>query len=287
MEEKVGKEKATKLIKYEGVVSLTRAEAKEILLTIWPEAPEVEVLKAAMICAQYGLNPLMKHLFLIPFKRREKGMVVGEDWVTVLSIKVNRLIAHRCGDYSYLDFTPRVMNEDEQKRIFGEVDDTKIWAITKLKDSKGSEAQGYGNWPKDEEPYGVEKGNTKANMAFIRSERNALDRLFPGEMPQGVGVIDEQYIEGEYTVEEAEGGEKGKQEGGPGKAVPHESREASAAAPPKRDPKTIKTFPELWQAIYEDYGLSKRQGLAKLNAESEFDITELPSECYRIIAARQ
>ena len=289
MAEKLGKEKATKLIKYEGVVSLTRAEAKEILLTIWPEAPEVEVLKAAMICAQYGLNPLMKHLFLIPFKRREKGIVVGEDWVTVLSIKVNRLIAHRCGDYSYLDFTPRVMNEDEQKQIFGEVDGTKIWAITKLKDSKGNEAQGYGNWPKDEEPYGVEKGNTKANMAFIRSERNALDRLFPGEMPQGVQVIDEQYIEGEYTVEEAAEAEKGKapkaQAVGRGE---HESHGASAAAPPKRDPKTIKDFPHLWQALEEDFGMSKKQGLAELNVSSQEELIELPWECYqRIAAARQ
>jgi hypothetical protein len=242
MEEKLGTEKATKLLKYEAVVSLTKAGAMEVLQTIWPEAPEVEVLKAALICHQYGLNPLMKHLFLIPFKRRQKGMIVGEDWVTVLGIKANRLIAHRCDHYSYLDNTPRVMTDDEQKRIFGEVDDKRLWAITKLRDSKGNEAQGYGSWPKDEEPYGVEKGNTKANMAFIRSERNALDRLFPGEMPQGVEVIDEEYIEGQYTMPEPEGGEKQKQEGEPNKKVAHESREPSAAtiSPPKTE-KAAKT----------------------------------------------
>jgi len=183
MVEELGTEKATRLMKYEGVVSLTKAEAMEILGTIWPNAPEVEVMKAAMVCHQYGLNPLMKHVFLLPFKRWREGRVIGEDWVTILGIKANRLIAHRAGDFSYLDDTPRIMTEDEQKRIFGEVDNTRIWAITKLQDSKGNVAPGYGSWPKDEEPYGKEKGNTRANMAFMRSERNALDRLFSGEMP--------------------------------------------------------------------------------------------------------
>jgi len=241
MEEKLGTEKATKLMKYEGVVSLTKAGAMEVLQTIWPEAPEVEVLKAALICHQYGLNPLMKHLFLIPFKRHQKGMVVGEDWVTVLGIKANRLIAHRAGGFSYLDNTPRVMTKEEQKRIFGEVDDKRLWAITKLRDSKGNDAQGYGSWPKDEDPYGVEKGNTKANMAFIRSERNALDRLFPGEMPQGVEVIDEEYIESEYTSAKPEGGEKQKQEDELSKKDESRGRSTATVSPPPKAEKAPKT----------------------------------------------
>lgn len=213
MEERLGKEKATKLMKYEGVVSLTRAEAMEVLKTIWPKAPEVEVLKAAMICHQYGLNPLMKHVFLIPFKRRERGVVVGEDWVTVLGINSNRLNSQRRHHYSYLDLTPRRMNDQEQEKILGEVDDSKIWAITKLKDMKtGAEVMGIGSWPKDETPYGADKGNTKLNMACVRSERQALDRQYPGEMPQGVEVIDEQYteiIEGEgKTLPSMTGGEE-------------------------------------------------------------------------------
>ncbi|GAI68259.1 unnamed protein product [marine sediment metagenome] len=153
MVEELGKEKSTRLMKYEGVVSLTQKGATEVLETIWPDAPEVEVFKAAMVCHQYGLNPLMHHLFLIPFKRRRQGRVVGEDWVTVLGIKATRLIAHRHGDFSYLDDTPRVMTDEEQKRIYGSVDSTKIMAITKLKDSKGNEASGYGAWPLGEEPY--------------------------------------------------------------------------------------------------------------------------------------
>lgn len=312
MEEQVGKEKATTLMKYEGVVSLTKAEAKEILLTIWPEAPEIEVLKAAMICAQYGLNPLMKHVFLIPFKRRQKGMVVGEDYATVLGIKATRLIAHRCGDFSYLDDTPRVMTEEEQKRIFGDVDNFKLWAITKLKDSKGNEAPGYGCWPKGEDPYGTDKGNTKANMAMIRSERNALDRLFAGEMPQGVEVIDEEYATETSLISPPEGVEKQKQEGEPTKVVPHESHEPSAAIispPPKEakkpqkigapadkpetEPKTLDDVTEddlpdlnaLCRVCYKFFKLQPFQVWKELGYKSHFDVTETAWECWQRIKA--
>jgi len=215
MTQELGKEKATKLRKYEGVVSLTRMQAMEILKTIWPKAPEFEVLKAAMICHQYGLNPLMKHLFLIPFKRKEQGKVVGEDWVAVLGIKTNRLIAQRCHNYSYLDLTPRRMTDQEQEKVLGEVDDSRVWAITMIKDvDTGAKAMGVGSWPKDEVPYGVEKGNTKLNMACIRSERQALDRQYPGEMPQGIEVIDEEYvpIEGKSLISLPEGDTGGAKE---------------------------------------------------------------------------
>lgn len=222
MAEELGEGKTATLEKYEGVVSLTRAQATEILKTIWPEAPEIEVLKAAIICHQYGLNPLMKHLFLIPFKRRKEGKVVGEDWVVILGISTNRLIAQRRHHYSYLDMTPRRMTDEEQEKIFGEVDDTKIWAITKLKDmDTGAEVIGVGSWPMDEVPYGAEKGNTKLNMACTRSERQALDRQYPAEMPQGVEVMEEKYIDSPF-ISLSEGGEKigGRQEelGGEGKS---------------------------------------------------------------------
>jgi|GEM_PF-1854619 len=239
MVEELGQEKATKLLQYEGVVSLTKKQSMEILETIWPNAPEVEVMKAAMVCHQYGLNPLMKHVFLIPFKRKREGRVVGEDWVTVLGIKATRLIAHRAGDFSYLDDTPRIMTEDEQKRIFGEVDNTRIWAITKLQDSKGNVAPGYGSWPKDEEPYGKEKGNTRANMAFIRSERNALDRLFSGEMPQGVEVIDEEYGVPSSLI--SEGGVK--IGGAPGDKGAGEGEPAPIFTPSKQEPTKIAGAP--------------------------------------------
>tara|TARA_Y100000310_G_C20397531_1_gene675789 strand:- start:196 stop:771 length:576 start_codon:yes stop_codon:yes gene_type:complete len=87
------------------------------------------------------------------------------------------------------------MTEDEQKAIYGETDQKNIVAITKLRTREGEEAQGYGRWSKDKEPYGTDKGNSKANMAFIRSERNAFGRLFTDAIPQGVEVIDEAYVD--------------------------------------------------------------------------------------------
>ena len=216
MVEQLGEQKATQLEKYAGVVSLTKVQAMDILRTIWSEAPDVEVIKAAMLCAQYGLNPLMKHVALIKFKRRNrKREVIGEDWVTVMEISSNRLIARRRHNYSYLDLSPRRMTEEEQTKINGEVDATKIWALTHLKDvDTGAEAYGAGFWSLDEGVYGEEKGNTQLNMAKIRSERQALNRLYPAEMPHGVEVMEAKYIEGDYSVL-PEGEEKiGEQEQG-------------------------------------------------------------------------
>lgn len=316
MVEQLGEEKATQLERYEGVVSLTRVQAMEILKTIWPLAPEVEVLKAAIICHQYGLNPLLKHIFLIPFKRRKEGKVVGEDWAVVQGISSNRLIARRRHNYSYLDLTPRRMNEEEQEKINGEVDDTKIWAITKLKDLETrAEATGVGSWPVDEVPYGTDKGNTKLNMACIRSEREALDRLYPADMPHGIEVMEEKYIDTNYTlIAKAEplkgGGKIGEpaQDKAASRTIPQQpagaetieqgAGEAGAtilpptktpkpkkiAAPPARDPSTIKSFGELFQALWDDYHITKTESLNELNVHSQEEITELPSECYRRIA---
>jgi len=306
----MGEEKAMKLERYQGVVSLTRVEAMEILKTIWPEAPEVEVLKAAIICHQYGLNPLMKHIFLISFKRRKEGKVIGETWAVVQGIGSNRLIARRKHNYSYLDMTPRRMTEEEQQRINGEVDDTKIWALTKLKDMEtGAEANGVGSWPVDEVPYGTEKGNTKLNMAKIRSERQALDRLYPAEMPQGVEVMEEKYIEGDFTLLAEGAGVKTM----PGEAVGEsrtsvgvtpaqkaENKPKKSGAPPaepkaKRDPETIKTINQLYHACNEDFTVIDENGkprkmqpkevLKELGYSSQEDIADTPANCYRQIAA--
>ena len=199
MENELGTEKTKALEKYMGVVSLTKPQAKEILVAVFPDAPGQEIARAVMLCASYGLNPLMKHVFLIPFNKGKPN----ESWATVIGIKAKRLLASRRGNYSYVDDTPRIMTEEEQMRVFGEVYNDKVMVITKVKDpATGAEAPGYGAWPKASEPYGTEKGNSKFNMAAIRSESQALDRLRPGEMPVGVEVAPEEFIEGEFTVKE-------------------------------------------------------------------------------------
>lgn len=198
MEQELGKETTKALDKYMGVVSLTKPQAKEILLAVFPEAPESEITRAMILCANYGLNPLMKHVFLIPFNKGKEN----ETWVTVIGIKAKRLLASRRGPYSYIDDTPRVMTDVEQKKVFGQLEPDKLWVITKGRDpATGAEAVGYGFWPKNKEPYGTDKGNTSFNMAAIRSESQMVDRLRPGEMPEGIEVVPEELAEGAIEAE--------------------------------------------------------------------------------------
>lgn len=167
-------------------VGITKEYAVYLLKTIWPKAPDADVVKAALICKAYGLDPLLKEVSLIKF---------GNEWVPVLGIKANRKIAsnHGARRYSYTD-GPRVMTEQEQVDILGEVEPDRIWAITKIQDRDGNVYPGYGFWLKEATVYGGDKGNSARNMAFIRSERNALDRLAPGELPD-IEVSDESFVE--------------------------------------------------------------------------------------------
>lgn len=213
---------------YRGALKLTEQDLTEIIATLWPEAPEVERKKALLICYQYHLNPLLKHIYIIgPFVDKKTG---EESWATVPSIKTKRILAGRQRRYSYLDDTPRIMTDAEQKKMHGYVDPDKLWFITKLRDDRGHTASGYGNYPKGKDPYGTDKGNTKENMGMIRSESAALERLNPEPMPFGTSeVVDERYaeaggvIEGEFHLSEtAEGDEKygGAEAGNTGKAPP-------------------------------------------------------------------
>lgn len=179
---------------------LTQAQAMHILKLVYPDAPEDEIIRCAILCRDFGLHPLMKEVYLIPFKKKWKDAQgkwhEKENYVTVLGINATRKLMAKRGTFSYLDNTPRIMTEEEQSKIFGEVDAGNFVAITKLRTREGEEAQGYGKWPNDSELYGTDKGNTRANMAFIRSERNAFGRLFTDAIPQDVEIIDEAYAEG-------------------------------------------------------------------------------------------
>ncbi len=192
MERKVGLKATDALATIPKHGQLTQSQAMHILKLVYPDVPEEEIIRCAILCRDFGLHPLMKEVYLIPFKNNDTG---EKEWVTVLGINATRKLMALRGTYSYFDDTPRLMTIEEQKRIFGEVDALNIVAITKLRTKDGLEAPGYGRWPKDKQPRGTDKGNTKANMAFIRSERNAFGRLSPDALPQGVDVIDEAYVE--------------------------------------------------------------------------------------------
>ncbi len=206
-----GIDKARQLAKYQGVTSLSRSQAMEIMETIWPDAPAQDKMAAAILCVSYGLNPLANHVFLIPFEDATTGKVT---WTRVWGIKAKRLVASRRGAYSYLDMTPRLMTEQEQIKVWGAVDTANLCYLTLLKDMKtGAEAPGYGKWPKNKQPKGTNVGNSQANMASIRSESQALERLRPAEMPSGFTVADEEYIESEVGILDTSTGEITEQTG--------------------------------------------------------------------------
>ncbi|MFA5379395.1 MAG: recombinase RecT [Dehalococcoidia bacterium] len=280
MEKEIGETKAIALRQYQGLTTLTKEQAKEILLTVWPKAEGAELFKAMQICSTYGLNPLMRHLYMIPFSGK---------LVCVMGIGANRLIASRKHSYSYIDDTPRIMTEAEEIKKYGKVDKSKIRFVTKLKDMKsGAEVSGWGEYPATENPYGTDKGNSKENMASIRSERQALDRLYPMDMPTpDIPVIDENFIDSTATVIEE-----------PVKEPP--TTEILAPPPdnaqdgqegqgkPERDVTLIKNTTDLCKACMSDWPATfktSKDVLKELGLTSWNDLTEKPSDCYLKIAS--
>lgn len=164
----------------------TKDDLNLFIQKLWPKAPNIEKARALSICLRYSLDPMRGHVVLLPFKDRKTNET---SWAMALGISASRMLASRVMRYSYLDNTPRLMTEDEQTLIFGEVATDRIWAITKLRGTDGTEAAGYGYWIKAELPYG--RGNSIYNMAMIRSERAALDRLVPDVLPQVEDTVDE------------------------------------------------------------------------------------------------
>ena len=290
--------------------NITKEQAAYLLHSIWPKAPETEVIKAAILCKQYGLNPLMRQVYLIEF---------GKDWAIVLGIKATRQIAQQALKkrdirYSYFD-GPRVMSEEEQKKIRGKVETAKIWAVTYLKDNYGNVYPGYGFWPADKTPYGSDKGNDALNMAFIRAERNALDKLAPGELPD-IETADDTYIVADYKQALQDGekqftkrverdikelwADEPKKLAEPEPAKPEaqtkppatEGKAEQKATPEKakvevagRDPKTLGTITDMYKACFTDFKLQPKEVMAELNINSWAELTLTPQEAYNQIAA--
>ena len=182
---------ATALQQYQERGLISEQQALAIIRTTpgWSRAPENVVRRAAMVCRDYKLYPGI-HVFLLVFgKGTDK-----ESWVAAFGIKTNRLLASRKKPYKYID-GPRIASEEEARAHYlDEYDSILIYAYCKLEGLDGSTAEGWGTWPKADKVYGADKGNSKANMAEIRAERRALDRLCPGEMPSGFEIVDEQYV---------------------------------------------------------------------------------------------
>ncbi len=206
-----GEEKTKILAKYVSGGAITKQVATEIVETLWGAAPAIEKQKAIILCQTYQLNPLMKHVYMVGYKRRDtktKQFIVGSngrpilDWTMMLGIGATRLLAQRKHSYSYLDMTPRAATPEEIKKILGETANPNfIYGFCWIKDqATGAEAFGLRGIDRAEKVKGEDKGNSPLNLACIRAERQALDRQYPGEMPQGVDVVDERFMDAEYKV---------------------------------------------------------------------------------------
>jgi len=197
MTNEYGDKANTALAKLPTSGALTQPQAMTILKLVYPDVPETEIIRTAILCRDFGLHPLMKEVYIIGFKNAKTGKT---DYSTVIGIAANRkMAAAKKGAFSFLDDTPRAASKQEVVKQFGENSEEErdnLVSICKLRGEKGNEATGFGLWPKDKAPYGTDKGNTQRNMANIRAERQALDRL-PGEaLPtREYDVIDEAYAE--------------------------------------------------------------------------------------------
>ena len=179
------------------VTGLTPAMAVAIFKRQYPGVPEAEIMKAGLICYNYKLFPYGNQVFIIPFQKKDKDTNrYIETWVTVIGIKGLREIAKNTGNrFSYLNGDgPRVMTQEEETQIYGSPDPTYIRAIVKIKNDRNEVFPGYGNFKRSDTPYGSDKGNTGFNMAFIRAERNAIDRMAPGALPDA-DIIDESFVD--------------------------------------------------------------------------------------------
>ncbi len=196
MTQEYGKETTTALAEARLPMSgaLTQPQAEHILSLVYPGVPRDEIIRCAILCRDFGLHPLMKEVYILGFKNKEGGT----DYTTVIGISASRkMAADKKGAYSFIDGTPRAATHEEIVKQFGEHSDEErdnLISICMLKGEKGNEATGFGLWPKGKEPYGGDKGNTKRNMANIRSERPAYSRLPGGVLPP-IEIIDEAYAE--------------------------------------------------------------------------------------------
>jgi len=192
--------------------------------------------------------------------------------------------------------------------------DAYVWvAIGGRKDQEDTVT--YGWYKKSEE--GVVAKNLPGNQARVRAIKRWVRETFPEAkakmkemtatwMERAGDVRDiQQVIEAEYhivtetqlLIGDEKSGEpaasidvgKGKKRAGETvSSSPKAQKTKKVGESATRDPDTIKNFGDLFQALWDDFHLSKSEVLKELNANSQEELTELPSECYtRIAVVRQ
>jgi len=158
-----------------------------------------------------------------------------------------------------------------------------------------------GETPEGELPPVLEKGGQPDWKKFYARIKSELG-LTPEQAHELVGVESfKDALASGWTMEriwdamvtalqqQKPGVEHGEEEAGDAaSAEAHEDEEPVGTAAPaklKRDPASIKTINDLLKACHEDWNLQPKAVYVELNVKSANEITELPSECYRRIAA--
>ena len=217
MQERHGNDKAVALRRFEGITVFDKPTATDMLKVLFPNAEKAspaEFAKALGLCVDYGADPRLAEIFMIPFKKPvkdDRGNVIRYEvgYETIRGIRFTRRVANQRHKFTYLDMTPHLMTEAEEITVYRTLDPNKIRAITHVKDLEtGKEAWGYGEWSKtltgrDGKPYknvpkGTDKGNSMEDMAMKRSEAHGLDRLYAAERYTNVRVADDSAIDAQY-----------------------------------------------------------------------------------------
>jgi hypothetical protein len=319
LEKTMTTEKAQGITKYTGLQIMTEAAARDIVSTIWPEAPAPMQKRAMMICRDYNINPLLPNqIHMLKFKQmvydNNKKMKIWNgnyDWELVIGIGLTRIKAARRMRYSYMDFSPRAMTDDEQMKINGKIDKTRIWRVCILKNQYGDTFYGVGSWPVGKAVKGEDNGNTPEHMGDIHAEKNAVDKMCPELLPPDLRVIDEKFEEApKVTVSEvktapvtiegmtvsvdgeiiqAEEPVPASEEETAAWDAMHREEEKPEPVQLKRDPTTIKSLQDLYVAVTTDWPKqfhSWNDILKELSLTTTSQITDLPMAYLQIANVR-
>jgi hypothetical protein len=146
---------------------------------------------------------------------------------------------------------------DEVQRVI----EAEYHIVTEVEGSSGSDA-----------PTFTRNGQPDWAKFWAYQKEKGLDEEQVHDMV-GVSSLKEDWVGKGKTLEEAD------------EAIDRALEAEKVTPAVKRDPETIKSINLLFRACNEDFGLQPRQVLAELGVSSQNELTELPSECYRRIAA--
>ena len=55
---------------------------------------------------------------------------------------------------------------------------------------------------------------------------------------------------------------------------------------PRRDPDSVRNFGDLYQALHDDFGMSREEAWRRLGVDSQQQMAESSAECYRMVRSQ-